>query len=75
MLFGTDTKLTPEDNDKFEYISQYKNLIKALQYLTLVRPELSFSINKLSQFLQFQLNCNRKPIKEYQDILKNTKIY
>ena len=32
-------------------VSQYKNAVRALQYVTLTRLEIAFSVNKLSQFL------------------------
>ena len=32
--------------------SQYRNIVEALQYCTITRPDISFSINKLCQFMQ-----------------------
>lgn len=39
------TLLGPEDN------SRYRSVVGALQYLTLTRPDLSFSVNKVCQYL------------------------
>jgi histone deacetylase 1/2 len=39
------TPLGPDDS------TQYRNIVGALQYLTLTRPDLSFSVNKVCQFL------------------------
>jgi histone deacetylase 1/2 len=39
------TPLGPED------VSRYRSLVGALQYLTLTRPDISFSVNKVCQFL------------------------
>jgi histone deacetylase 1/2 len=39
------TPLGPEDS------TQYRSIIGALQYLTLTRPGISFSVNKVCQFL------------------------
>jgi histone deacetylase 1/2 len=39
------TLLGPEDS------SQYRSIVGALQYLTLTRPDLSFSVNKVCQYL------------------------
>lgn len=40
------------DSDSFSYPSTYKSVIGALQYVTQTRPDINYSVNKLSQFLQ-----------------------
>jgi histone deacetylase 1/2 len=39
-------KLGPQDS------TQYRSIVGALQYLTLTRPDISFAVNKICQFLQ-----------------------
>ena len=39
------TPLGPENN------TQYRSIVGALQYLTLTRPDLSYSVNKVCQYL------------------------
>lgn len=46
------TKLFLGDSGTYVDPTHYKSIIRALQYLTMTRPDLSFAVNKLSQFLK-----------------------
>ena len=45
-------KLSLDDSPAFDAPSLYRSTVGALRYLTLTRPDLAFSVNKLSQYLQ-----------------------
>ncbi|XP_031269935.1 zinc finger BED domain-containing protein RICESLEEPER 2-like [Pistacia vera] len=64
------TKLSSTDNELFKDPSLYGSTIGALQYLTLIRPDISFTVNKQSQYLQALLSYNGKLAREFYDILK-----
>ncbi|KAH9751748.1 retrovirus-related pol polyprotein from transposon RE1 [Citrus sinensis] len=44
-------KLVKDKGAMFENPSLYRSLVGSLQYVTLTRPEIAFTVNKLSQFL------------------------
>lgn len=46
------SKLSLEDSHFFDQPPVYKSVIRAVQYLTLTRPDLSYTVNKLSQYLK-----------------------
>ncbi|KAI3500548.1 hypothetical protein L1887_36372 [Cichorium endivia] len=53
----TSTPLSPSDQlltigDQFSDPTLYRSLVGALQYLTITRPDLSYAVNQVSQFLQ-----------------------
>lgn len=57
-------KLCLNDSPLFEHPTMYRSTIGALQYLTMTRPDISFTMNKLSQFLhaptvQHWIACKR----------------
>jgi histone deacetylase 1/2 len=45
LSFTEGSPLSPED------ITQYRSTVDSLQYLTLTRPDISFSVNKVCQYL------------------------
>ena len=49
---STGKKLSKQDNSPFDQPTIYRSVIGGLQYLTMTRPDISFTVNKLSQFLQ-----------------------
>ena len=44
-------KLNKDDGELLEDPTMYRGMIGKLIYLTITRPDLSYSINRLSQFL------------------------
>ena len=46
-----NSKLALNDSPPFNHLSLYRSTIGALQYLTNTRPDISFAVSKLSQFL------------------------
>ena len=45
-------KLTPTEGDLLKEPTHYQRLVGKLIYLTITRPQISFSVNTLSQFMQ-----------------------
>ncbi|XP_031279414.1 secreted RxLR effector protein 161-like [Pistacia vera] len=49
---ATRAKLRKENDDLFDQPILYRSIIGGLEYLTLSKPDLSFAVKQLSQFLQ-----------------------
>lgn len=55
------------DNEKF-----YRSIVGALQYITITRPDLSFAVNKVCQFMQKPLDLHWKAVKHILRYLKGS---
>ncbi|XP_024038432.1 uncharacterized protein LOC112097423 [Citrus clementina] len=68
----TDFYLTKDSGEPLENVSQYRSVIGALQYVTLTRPDIVFSVNKLSQFLSSPRTQHWEACKRLLRYLKGT---
>ena len=60
------TPLGPEDS------TRYRSIVGALQYLTLIRPDISFSVNKICQYLHKPTTEHWTAVKRVIRYLKHT---
>ena len=58
--------------EHIENIKQYRSIVGALQYVTITRPDISFSVNKVFQFMQNSLDEHWKGVKRILRYLKGT---
>ncbi|KAK9075210.1 hypothetical protein SSX86_003531 [Deinandra increscens subsp. villosa] len=60
------------DGDPFEDATLYRSLVGALQYLTITRPDISYSVNQVSQFLQSPTKTHFQAVKRIIRYIKGT---
>jgi hypothetical protein len=72
---STSTTLTLNDGTAAADSTLYRQIIGALQYLNLTRPDLSFAINKLSQFMHKPTSLHLQHLKRLLRYLKATLNY
>ena len=71
----TNLKLSKSDGDPFSDGKLYRSTVGALQYATITRPEISFSVNKVSQFMASPLDTQWKVVKRILRYLAGTMDY
>ncbi|WVZ05082.1 hypothetical protein V8G54_018428 [Vigna mungo] len=49
---SASAQLLKDSGDLLPYPTEYRTLVESLQYLSLTRPDIAFSTNKLTQFMQ-----------------------
>ena len=69
---SSSDKLVRDRGAAFENPSLYRSLIGSLQYFTLTRPEIAFTVNKLSQFLAAPTVIRWQACKRLLRYLQNT---
>lgn len=68
----THSKLSKYGNDDLADPHLYRSVVGALQYATLTRPEIAYSVNKVCQFMAQPLESHWKAIKRILRYLKGT---
>ena len=73
-LSSTPQKLSVVEGDKLgpEDSSQYRSLVGALQYFTLTRPDISFVVNKVCQFLHEPTTTHFSAVKRILRYIRGT---
>ncbi|KAI3780486.1 hypothetical protein L2E82_10467 [Cichorium intybus] len=71
------TPLAPHDSftsigDPFSDTTLYRSLVGALQYLTITRPDISYAVNQVSQFLQAPTVSHYQCVKRILRYVKGT---
>lgn len=65
-------KLSKTGTDLFEDLTLYRSIVGALQYVTITRPELGYSVNKVCQFLYQPLVSHWSAVKRILRYLKGS---
>lgn len=67
--------LTPDSGDPLSDQTTYRSMVGGLQYLTLTRPDLAFSVNQVCQFLQNPRTSHLQAVKRIFRYIKGTLDY
>ncbi|XP_019442254.1 PREDICTED: uncharacterized protein LOC109346970 [Lupinus angustifolius] len=70
---ATNCKLTKHGSYDFEDPTFYRSIVGVLQYATVTRPDITYSINKVCQFLAKPLNSHWTVVKRILRYLQGTK--
>ena len=63
MPMVSSLKLTCTSSPPIDDVALYKSVVGDLQYATITRPNLSFAVNRVCQFMSFPLEKHRKVMK------------
>ncbi|XP_061376329.1 uncharacterized mitochondrial protein AtMg00810-like [Gastrolobium bilobum] len=65
-------KLTSTDGSTHPDPTQYRSIVGALQYATITRPDITFSVNKVCQYMHHPLDTHWKAVKRILRYLNGT---
>ncbi|XP_072054980.1 uncharacterized mitochondrial protein AtMg00810-like [Arachis hypogaea] len=60
---SSTTKISALRGSSFHDPSLYRSVVGSLQYLTIIRPEISYCVNKLARFVRSPLDSHWKMVK------------
>ena len=66
------TSLSAFEGDPLSDVTMYLSIVGALQYLSITRPDISFTVNKLSQFMHRPTDIHWQSVKRLLRYLKQT---
>ncbi|KAF5461242.1 hypothetical protein F2P56_021055 [Juglans regia] len=69
---STSTSLSKFDNTAFDDPHLYRSTVGALQYLSLMRPDISFAVNKVCQYMPHPSISHWATVKQILRYLQNT---
>lgn len=61
--FVSGSKLSSKFGDPLSDATHYRSIVRALQYLTLTRPDIAFAINQACQFMHAPTTIHGQAIK------------
>lgn len=71
----SNCKLTKFGTDSISDPYMYRSIVGALQYATLTRPDIAYSVNKVCQFMSAPLDSHWQAIKRILRYLKGSMYY
>lgn len=69
---STSHELLPDDSPSLEDPSRYRQIVGALQYATLSRPDIAFAVNRVCQFMHAPTENHWSAVKRILRYLKGT---
>ncbi|KAG8472122.1 hypothetical protein CXB51_036777 [Gossypium anomalum] len=72
---ATSTRLSQHDGSAIENESDYRSIVGAFQYVVITRPNITFVVNKVCQFMHQPLDQHFKAVKRILRYLQNTVEY
>lgn len=70
--FEVLTKLGPQDREELSNTGQYRRLVGKLIYLTITKPDITFTVSMVSQFMQKPRTSHWTAVLRILKYLKNT---
>lgn len=69
---ASSTQLKLKDGSNLTNATSYRQLVGSLQYLAMIRPDISFAVNKLAKFMHSPIETHWSHLKRVMQYLKGT---